>query len=132
MIKILVYNTDKIRFPFTVKRKRHGNFQRRTRNTGGDAAAAFAGATAGRRKNRPDAHCPVTRKRKTANARSPWAALPMPGALCVTENVDDILQVVNVMDGDKLAGKNSALPEPIKIHYRYDTKGGQQDGSSTA
>lgn len=50
MIKILVYNTDKIRFPFTVKRKRHGNFQRSTRNTGGDAAAAFAGATAGRRK----------------------------------------------------------------------------------
>ena len=44
MIKILVYNIDKIRFPFTVKRKRHGYFQRSTRNTGGDAAAAFAGA----------------------------------------------------------------------------------------
>ena len=85
MIKILVYNIDKIRFPFTVKRKRHGNFQRSTRNTGGDAAAAFAGKSADKAKKRMVTRSPVTRKRKTANAKSPWAARP-PGVFCVDEN----------------------------------------------
>ena len=65
MIKILVYNIDKIRFPFTVKRKRHGNFQRSTRNTGGNAAAAFAGATAGPRKK--PAGCALPRHAQTEN-----------------------------------------------------------------
>lgn len=121
MIKILVYNIDKIRFPFTVKRKRHGNFQRSTRNIGGDAAAAFAGKNReGWAKNRLR-RGPVTRKRKTANAKSPWAARP-PGVFCVDENVDNIPEMVNVISGDKPAGKNSALPEPIEIHYRYNTK----------
>lgn len=42
MIKILTYNHQYLRFPFTVKRKGHGNFQRSTRKTGGEAAAVFA------------------------------------------------------------------------------------------
>ena len=84
MIKILVYNIDKIRFPFTVKRKRHGNFQRSTRNTGGDAAAAFAGATARARQNGPSQPFRHAQT-KTANAKSPWAARP-PGVFCVDEN----------------------------------------------
>ena len=72
-------------------------------------------------KNEWSRAAPSHANRKTANARSPWAARP-PGVFCVDENVDNIPEMVNVISGDKPAGKNSALPEPIEIHYRYNTK----------
>lgn len=81
MIKILVYNIDKISFPFTVKRKRHGNFQRSTRNTGGDAAAAFAGKNReGWAKNRLR-RGPVTRKQENRQRKIPLGSSAARGVL---------------------------------------------------
>lgn len=81
MIKILVYNKYEHRFPFTVKRKGHGNFQRSTRKTGGDAAAAFAGKSADKAKKRMVTRSPVTRKQENRQRKIPLGSSAARGVL---------------------------------------------------
>jgi len=91
MIRILAYNKQELRFSFTVKRKGSGDSQRGTRKTGGEAAAAFAGANRGKMAQVSPA--PGMHKQKTASTESPWTAHPLPGALCVRENPDGCSQM---------------------------------------